>query len=296
MSNADTTDAPNANLTTAADIVRRVNTALDEHDFSAYDPEVRQSIHAAAETLVQTEQSAHLAVDSDSDDPDADLRRTIISDLAQSTSFSKEAADARSRTVLDIDDNLEDARAITDDLDGLTVVPRLLEMFAVLPSRTPKYRGQQGAIKNRLDGSAGPLLEETFRYVLEKGSRNSNSEYDPCPWYGPTGEEIEEKRSDRADRRAELEAELSEAYLGMSEYVDQYIKAATEWDAFVKSNREHLTNTRIQSRTLLAVCRARKDVKQADETVQSALIDSLEDASNDVREREIEWEQNIPYY
>ena len=281
-SNSDFESGNDHPLTTALDIARTAAKATDV-DPSEYDSETRESIVGAIELIVRADQSAQLSSSSSAEDStDRPARREMLAALISKTTTGKSPG-AESQKVRMLEENLSRARRQSDAFEGF-VLPVLLEMALVVPSRQPYYSRGRVKIPETLDGSGKRLLSQLLKYVEFSGGSQSLSESDPCPFFGPTDEMVEERRESRVEQRAEIEDRLQEHYLAMAPHLDEFLKAAEEHKEFMAGawNKPGITGDPTKNRQ---VKHARTALKKADNKTLRILSEAVADAEEEIESR-----------
>ena len=269
-------------LTTALDIARTAAKATDV-DPSEYKSETRESIVGAIELIVRADQSAQLSSSGSAEDStDRPARREMLAALLSKTRTGKSPG-AESQKVRMLEENLSRARRQSDAFEGF-VLPVLIEMALIVPSRQPHYSRGKVDIPETLDGSGKRLLSQLLKYVEFSGGSQSLSERDPCPFFGPTDEMVEDRRESRVEKRAEIEDRLQEHYLAMAPHLDKFLEAAGDHEEFMTTawNKPGITGDPTKNRQ---VKHARTALKKADNKTLRILPKAVADVEEDLENR-----------
>ena len=266
-------------LTTALDIARTAAKATDV-DPSEYESETRESIVGAIELIVRADQSAQLSSSSSTsaeDSTDRPARREMLAALLSKTTTGNSPG-ADSQKVRMLEENLSRARRQSDAFEGF-VLPVLIEMALIVPSRQPHYSRGKVAIPETLDGSGNRLLSQLLKYVEFTGGSQSLSERNPCPFFGPTDEMVEDRRESRVEKRTEIEDRLQEHYLAMAPHLDKFLEAAGDHEEFMTTawNKPGITGNPTKNRSM-------KHAKTALEKADNKTLRILPKAVADVEE------------
>ena len=176
-------------------------------------------------------------------DDTEDQRRHLVAALSQHESHRDEEPDLDSQDVTETLRALRETRTHALGEDGDLLLPALVEIAAVAPARIDRHAPQSAtSISERADrigyADAAPYVAgRVVTYIRSEGGSDAADPSDPCPFFGPTHEEIEAAQKAREDRETELLDALKEDYLDLVHILSTASETAEAYDRFDRSNR-----------------------------------------------------------
>ena len=237
----------------------------------------RDSVIRAVDLVLRQDRLAR----TETDDTE-DQRRHLIASLSQHEAHRDGRPDVDAADITEILRSLREARTHALDDEDL-LIPSLVEMTVVAPARIEENAPNSAtSISKRVErigyADAPPhVAGRVVGYARSEGGKSASNADSPCPFFGPTVEEIEAARKAREDRETELLAELEQDYLDLVHILDTASETVTAYDRFDRSNRGgYFQNEHIE--------RITTKLLNTEETWYRMFVKSPRDVPDDVEE------------
>ena len=199
----------------------------------------RDAVVRAVELVLRQDRLAR----TEAEDED-DQRRHLIASLSQHEAHRDGRPDVNASDITEILRPLREARMHALDGEDIDLLlPALVEMTVIAPDRIDEHAPNSAtSLSERVEeigyADAPPhVAGRVVGYARSEGGSDASDPSDPCPFFGPTREEIEAQREAKRETETEHLDDLKEQYLDLVHLLIEARETVSEYDRFDRSNR-----------------------------------------------------------